>query len=389
MRSLFDMLTGTYLVTLTGDQMERFLNVLTYHSVALLAIWKEEDCCRVRILRKERKQLLLLASKYRIRVAAMHLEGAPAKCVFCKKNPSFFIGAIACFLFLVCMSQAIWKIDFQGNSYYTREALMQYLETRGIRYGSFRFLVSWEKEELQLRKQFADIAWCSMSTEGSRLLVTITENPTETRKTRRKKGQNLVAGHDAVISYIVTRSGTPLVKKGDRVRTSDILIEGRVQYFDDAGECKGQKKVYADADVKGRYPLPVLIKIPKKWKKPVFHEEKTRYGLRVGKNSLCLPEDKQKNREVLTEYESPKLLCKLPLKAFFLKKTYYRVEEKVHRNTPKEGRRMLFQKRNRLYKKLRKNKCKIIEKNVHIEDNSREVVLKGTLLLEETFCDYQ
>jgi hypothetical protein len=50
---------------------------------------------------------------------------------------------------------------------------------------------------------------------------------------------------------------------------------------------------------------------------------------------------------------------------------------------------MLFQKRNRLYKKLQRNKCKIIEKNVHIEDNSREVVLKGTLLIEETFTDYQ
>ena len=391
MRSFFDVLTGTYVVTLKGTRMERFLNVLTYHEVSLLAIWKGEEECLIRILRKDREQFLALASKYRIQVVSMQLEGAPAKCTFCQNNRSFFIGAIICFVFLLCMSQAIWKVEFQGNSYHTKEALLQYLEMRGIHYGTFRFMVSWEKEEVMLRKHFSDVAWCSMSADGSKLTVIITENPHITHKEKGVKGKNLVANHDAVISYMVTRTGTPLVKKGSRVKAGDILVEGRIQYFDDAGQKLSQKKVCADADVKGRYPLPVEIKIPKRWKKTVFSEERTGHGILVGENYIGLKMNNPKNTniDVLTEYHTPDVLNRLPYKGTIVKQTGFRREEKEHLNSEKEGRTMLFQKRNRLYKKLQRNKCKIIEKNVHIEDNSREVVLKGTLLIEETFTDYQ
>ena len=68
-----------------------------------------------------------------------------------------------------------------------------------------------------------------------------------------KKGTDLVADRDCTIVSIVTRSGVPAVKAGSKVKKGDILVSGRVEIKNDAGEVTGYRYREADADIKGEY----------------------------------------------------------------------------------------------------------------------------------------
>ena len=51
----------------------------------------------------------------------------------------------------------------------------------------------------------------------------------------------------------MTRNGIPAVKAGSKVKKGDILVSGRVEMKNDAGEVTGYRYREADADIKGEY----------------------------------------------------------------------------------------------------------------------------------------
>lgn len=52
-----------------------------------------------------------------------------------------------------------------------------------------------------------------------------------------------------MVESIVTRCGTPLVKKGDEVKTGDVLVRGEIVLYNDAKEPTDSCYVQADADI--------------------------------------------------------------------------------------------------------------------------------------------
>src|SRR5699024_6959684 len=54
---------------------------------------------------------------------------------------------------------------------------------------------------------------------------------------------------------IVTRQGTPLVHEGDQVKKGDLLVNGRLDLKNDAGEVTGYRYCQAQADITGEYQI--------------------------------------------------------------------------------------------------------------------------------------
>ena len=62
---------------------------------------------------------------------------------------------------------------------------------------------------------------------------------------------------------MITRRGTPLVKKGDQVEKGDLLVSGLLPIYNDSQEIVGYEKTNASADVWIKYEENIEITIPR------------------------------------------------------------------------------------------------------------------------------
>lgn len=402
----FNRLFGMYDLTLTGNRLERFLNIVTFHGIDLRGIAYEETGqqeglypvssfqskkCRIRIKREDLQEFLRLCEKYHIEVEKQKELGLPGMIKYYHVRVAFIAGAVCCFLFLLYMSHCIWEIEIKGNSYYTQEYLLDYLEEKNITYGCFRSSFSCEKEELTLRKKHDRIAWCSMSVEGCKLILTITENKVFEENAQEKKGWSIVADRSATISSIVTRTGTPLVKQNEKVKKGQVLVAGYLIYKDDYDTSTGVKKCVADADIYAVYNRKVsqtvsrsrvISTVVKQEHSTAFFYQDTLLGRRI-------KQKKQEQTALLTEYQQNRYLLRIFPKLYRLKRTKLYYEEKEVTLSQQEASIEAENEMEQYCKKIEENGCKIIEKKLDLEHNKKEVVLSGTITVQERFCTYK
>ncbi len=74
------------------------------------------------------------------------------------------------------------------------------------------------------------VAQCNVRVKGNYIIVDALPSKEVERETSQKE---IVASDDAVITRIVTNSGTPLVKPGDVVKKGDLLISGEIKSVSD------------------------------------------------------------------------------------------------------------------------------------------------------------
>ena len=79
------------------------------------------------------------------------------------------------------MSLRIWAIDFDGNSYFTDELLLETLRDAGYETGMEKSGIVCDSLELLLRETYPEITWVSAQIKGTRLIVQLREKYRHTR----------------------------------------------------------------------------------------------------------------------------------------------------------------------------------------------------------------
>ena len=93
-----------------------------------------------------------------------------------RKRKAFALAVLSFFVYLYVMSLFIWNISFEGNWHYSRETLLDYLETQNVRYGMRKSGISCDALEEGIRSAFPEVTWVSARVSGTRLLVKLKEN---------------------------------------------------------------------------------------------------------------------------------------------------------------------------------------------------------------------
>ena len=153
--------------------------------------------------------------------------GFPFLLTAAKKNINMVMGIAIFFIMLIVFSSRIWGIEISGQSYYTEENIVDYLDTKNIYCGMYGGNIDHEKIEKQIRKHYDGIGWVSVNKKGSRLLVNVREM-TKDKIITKKKPADLVASDDGKVISIVTSAGTAKVRKGKKVKKGKVLISGIV-----------------------------------------------------------------------------------------------------------------------------------------------------------------
>ncbi len=265
MRHFWQWLCGYVCILLRGRQVNRFLNLCSRNGIRLWKISRDVDhVIRAHIGLKDFYYLKPYLRKTKTRMKILSKKGFP---FWCYRHPKLKWTFVV-LLFATCMFtysfNYIWEIEIHGNSKISNYELMDFLESYEIEVGTKKDTVDCSFLEDQLRQNFNDLSWVSVYFNQTKLCIEIKESlydefQSDSNDTNMQ--YNLVAEKDATIYSIITRKGTSVIKEGQKVKAGDILVLGQCEIYDDNGLVKdilyfpADAQIYADVQSKIIIPL--------------------------------------------------------------------------------------------------------------------------------------
>lgn len=293
-------------LSVRGEQIKRFINMCRRADIRFVNMSydrNERDCIIVQMSRKDVFRLREYIRCTHVKVKIIRKK-YPVYYIFrYRSHYSFMAGIIVMFATLKILGMYIWQVDFYGNYMYTDETLRRYMAENGI--SNARLLKNIDCDELEegIRNTF-DVTWACVAVKGSRVIVYIKENyQTAFKQTNDggKEQMELVRNQNADTDYsdtdysdvtgkciysqyegevysIITRSGTPVVKKGEYVSEGQLLVDGRVAIEDDSGTNTGFLVTDADADILIKTTIPYEDSVMRTYEDKLYTDRK-RYRL--------------------------------------------------------------------------------------------------------------
>jgi len=389
----FAYLRGYLQVRIKSGCPERFFNICAAKNIQIWDIRPVEKEYEGFILIRDFKKLLPVVRKTKTRLFIRNRFGFPFFLQKCRKRKGLVIGFLFFFFLLYYSSSHIWEISFTGNQIYSSDILTDYLSENGIWSGMKKNKVSCPEIERLLRNQYEDITWVSASMEGSRLFIRIQENTDIVLYHEEDQMQpaDLVATQDAVITSIITRSGTPLVKKGDEVKKGDILVSAEVIITDDYGSEMKKEYVRADADILGNVIYSYQDRQSYRYEyKEYTGNMQNGYAVTFGNTRLYLwafPVNYD-NFDATSELSRLKFGTNFYL-PISLEKWYYKEYAIYEGRYSKEQAKWLLQDRkNQYFQNFIEKGLQIIENDVKISIEKNEAIAAGPIVVQQKIGEY-
>lgn len=257
--SMIRYIKGYLLIRVEGYSPERFLNACSHRGIELWGLRSAGGAYEMYMTLKDFRKIKALSKKTGTKVRVRRRYGLPFFLHRYRRRKLFFAGALLAVCLVYILTLFIWEIDIRGNLRRTDEALLSFLRSRDVYCGMTAGSVDCDQIADDLRGAYADLVWVSASVHGTRLVIQVKENEHLSAQTGGKaqetEGTDLAATQDCTILSIVTRQGTPLVHEGDQVKKGDLLVNGRLDPKNDAGEVTGYRYCQAQADITGEYQI--------------------------------------------------------------------------------------------------------------------------------------
>ena len=386
---------GYLLIYFQGFAPERFLNLCRNKDIFLWGLHQTEEGYQCYISLKGFLQIRPIARKTKTRPVIRRRIGFPFYFQKYKKRKAFLFGVAAGCLMLYMMSLFIWNISIEGQSYYTKEAILTYLREQGVYCGVLKSKISCQDIEENIRLAYPDIGWVSVEMEGTSLNLKLVETnmpiPYETIDTP----SHLIASHKGKIISIITRSGTPLVKKGDEVEKGDILVSGVLEILDDNKEIKNKEAVVADADIRlqTEYQYKDMLKLNTQ-KEKYTGKVHNIYGISVLGKKIFIYQPfntlkTDRKYDIIVNDVNVKINSSFYLPISFCKKEYREYEWEKKTYTEEEAKAVLEKRFQTYINKLEEQEVSIKENNVKTTIVNGTMIAEGSLVVEENVTEYQ
>jgi len=248
--SFFRYIQGYLKIRITGYSPERFLNLCKNKKLDIWGLESVKNSYEMYIKINGFRKLKPILRKTKTKVTIEERIGLPFFFYKYRKRTAFFIGSIFCILIIFFATLFVWKIDFQGNRAITDEVLLEFLETKEVKHGMIKQNLKCEQIAKDIRKEFDEIIWVSVSIEGTNLKVHIKENAdTFTEEVEEMAACDIIADKTGIITKMIVRSGVPKVHVGSEVKKGDVLVSGQLEVLNDAKEVTATHMILSDADI--------------------------------------------------------------------------------------------------------------------------------------------
>ena len=364
-----------------GD-FERLMNLCHHNHIEIWDMNYQDQTYYGTIYLNDFYKLKPLLKKTHVKIKILERHGYRFFLHFLSGRSFLWLGCVMCILGMLVLSTYIWKIEINGNSFYTDEQIIKYLkENENLGLGSKKSSINRESVEDNLMIQFEKISWTSSYINGTTLIIDVEEieGVIEDEKNESKE-YDICASMDGEITRIVLRSGTACVKQGDIVKQGDLLVHGIVDFMDDSLNIVERRWVGADADVLAKtiehYNKVYKVAI----KSQKFDKSIVGFTISIGGHSLNLQNKKQLNN-LTSDYQHTSEFLR-PFPGVWIQKDVYRTYEKVDAiEHIMDAKQQAENEMSDIYREFIEKGVQIIENNVRIVMYEDRVEVKGNLVL--------
>ena len=395
MRCIIRNLRGVVLTSTDNPAPERFFNLCRMKKIRIWNITKTDKGCRFSISAADFLRLKEPLKKCGMKLVILRKTGLPFFMFRYRKHYSFAAGMLLAAVLLQIMSMFVWEIEVDGNSFYTDNVIVSYLQENDVYAGCKMSKVMCDSLEQRMRRDFEDITWVSVEKSGTRLIVHIKENDGDSVVKEMKSPSDIIASSDGVVESIITRCGTPLVRKGDEVKTGDVLVSGEIVLYNDAKEEVDTRYVQADADVYVRTSIQYNNMVQRGYTCKIYTGKSVTHHIISVMGSMAelglLPADYEQY-DVVTEVSRLRLTKDFLLPVCAGRRTVYEyvTEEGIH--SEEEVTQILTDNYENYLNKLKKEGIQIVSDSVKIDITDVNASMSGSIRVvmpfkERRSCD--
>jgi len=379
---ILNYIKGNLTVKLISTNPERFFNICAKKGILIWNIINKGVYCHFNISIKDFMTLKDILHKTNSRVRILNKKGVPFFLYKNRKRKGFAIGGILFLMLLYCLSFFIWDISLEGNYSYSEGEIVDFLSENKITHGLLKGSIDCDAIEKSIRNKYFDVTWVCAEINGTRLIIHIKENFDSEVVQKETDPYDLVANKDAVITSIITRSGTPLVKAGTEVKENDILVTGAVDVYNEIGEIDHTNYVNADSDIYGQtiYEYQDTFTMDYIIKEYTGEEYKNYYSdLTKIKFLFKMNDNHYEKYDEISEDTHFKILRNYYLPIHFGNIQYKEYVEIEKKYTKEEAEQIANKKLELFLENLTKKGIQIIEKNVTIDVGEKYCKSYGTI----------
>lgn len=385
--SLIRYLKGYLKICVSGYSPERFLNLCKNKKIEIWGLESSHNTYKMYMKISGFRKLKPILKKTKTKVTIEERLGLPFFFYRYRRRKLFFCGAILCCLLVYAMTFFVWKIDVQGNVQITDEVLIEYLETKKIYHGMLKQNVDCAQISKEIRKDFDNIIWVSVSKEGTELMIHVKENTDIYKEAPIEESPcDLISDKTGVIVSMVTRSGVPRVQVGSQVVAGDVLISGTVDVLNDAKEVVTQHTVVADGDIVLETTVQYMDAIVGTYyEKEYTNKKRTVLYFKFGDSvfQFGLGKHSYKKYEQKIEETQLKLGANFYLPIYLGQKEYREYKLKPKEYSKAEMESILEERFLQYCDNLEQNGVIVSGKELHLSYSENEIKASTTLILQE------
>jgi len=386
-------LKGYVHASIPKNNAERFINILANHNIKAYRFRAVGERCCFKIDKSAYKLLLPIARKTCVYPRLHKKCGGYYIYRRLLQHTGLYLGILIFGILLYILSLFLWDIEFSGNRIHTEEQLLRFVNECGIGFGCRSDRIDCAGLEAEFRKQYSDISWVSVEVRGSRMMIRIKEAAFTEQKTEKIEGDShIIANQNGIVTELIVRTGTPMVKVGDSVKKGDVLIAGVVNTVNENGELIKSSLVYADGEVSLKSDIQYIDKVPMNFvMKEMTGEEKNGYALSIFNKKIFsyIPSIPYERYDIITSSVSWKISDNLylPVSHDTISCREYVQNEAIYSNAQLSE--ICYRRYLDTIEQYLETGYQVIEDDVELQIVDEECVLQGTLTLKGPFWSRQ
>lgn len=228
--NLWNYIRGYVIITVTGCNIERFINICSRRNILLWEIIRvNANSAQMKASIKGFKLMRPAARKSNCKVRISKRCGLPFKLSRFKRRKGFKLGAIFFSILILLSMSIIWDIEITGSDPEMNPKIINVLHLNNIGRGSLKTKIDAKKIASQLALEIDEIAWVGVEVKGVKLYITFKDRVSTPTLIDSDQLYNIVANRDGFITRLEVHAGNALVKEGDTVKKGQVLVSGTIQ----------------------------------------------------------------------------------------------------------------------------------------------------------------
>ncbi len=335
-------LLGYVTIDIEGYFMERFINLCNSQKIFLWNLQRTNSTSmKVNMNIRDFKKIKEIAKKTKCRVKIKTKKGIPFLLHRYKKRKIFALFFLLVLITILALSNFIWNIEITGNETIPKEEIQQILEKHHFSIGSCKIGLQTKNIVEQIRLERDDIAWVGIEVKGTNAIVKVVEADLKPEIIPEQEYCNLIATKEGMIVKVTAQNGTPLVKEGDLVTKSSVLVGGWLE-----GKYTGMRYVHANGEVQAKVWYSQKVEVPlKQVKKLKTGNEENKYSVKINNFEINLSKgvSKFQNYDTIETSKKLKLFSNFYLPIEITKKNYQEYQEQEITYTVEEAKQIGIQ----------------------------------------------